>query len=61
MLCSVSCAVDLVQCLPPVLREFGDCFTKIAGDKECRAVVLTGSGKNFCGGEGWAVEGCLVT
>ena len=32
-------------------REFGDVFTSISEDKDCRAVVLTGAGKNFCSGE----------
>jgi hypothetical protein len=37
-----------------------DCFTKLATDQDCRAVVLSGAGKMFTAGEFWALEGLLV-
>ena len=37
-------------CLPHLCREFLDCFEGLAGDSECRAVVLSGAGKNFSAG-----------
>jgi delta(3,5)-delta(2,4)-dienoyl-CoA isomerase len=32
-------------------RDFGDAFSDISKDSNCRVVVLSGAGKNFCGGE----------
>lgn len=32
------------------LKDFGDAFSDISKDSNCRVVVLSGAGKNFCGG-----------
>ena len=42
----------LLICLmsPHLCREFLDCFEGLTGDSECRAVVLSGAGKNFSAG-----------
>ena len=33
-----------------MFREITTCFSEIANDKQCRAVVISGSGKMFCAG-----------
>lgn len=33
-----------------MFREIGTCFSEIAADQQCRAVVLSGAGKMFCSG-----------
>ena len=35
---------------PYLCRELLDCFEGLVGDSECRAVVLSGAGKNFSAG-----------
>ena len=42
------------------VREFEDVFTSISEDRDCRVVVLTGAGKNFCSGECVAVSVCVI-
>jgi enoyl-CoA hydratase/carnithine racemase len=34
-----------------VCREIGKCFTDLAGDSDCRVIVLSGAGKVFSAGE----------
>jgi len=36
--------------VPCMCRELLKCFEDLAGDSECRAVVLSGAGKNFSAG-----------
>ena len=49
---SVFIDYKLLICLmsPYLCREFLDCFEGLTGDSECRAVVLSGAGKNFSAG-----------
>ena len=44
--------------VPHTCRELLNCFEDLAGDSECRAVVLSGAGKNFSAG--WSGEFVLL-
>jgi len=35
----------------PAIHELTYCFEQLAGDQDVRAVVLTGAGASFCGGD----------
>ena len=38
-----------------------ECFTELDGNSECRAVVLSGAGKNFTAGINMSYYLCSIT